>query len=140
MSNPSPPTPDRPGSDRGGHAVRLQQLQPRASPDEALAFFDSLPPVTIHQMLGAWRGAGLPSGHPLDGLLERFGWYGKRFDGADAVHPLVMGKPGALFSLTPSVVPLGWVRRNAPLLERGPVAAFAARSCAYFGRAVPRRA
>ena len=55
----------------------------------ALAFYDRLEPVGVEEMIGSWRGEGLPTGNPLDGLLERFGWYGKRFDGPDAAHPLV---------------------------------------------------
>lgn len=114
------------------HSARLQQLERRATAEEALAFFDSLPAVNVEHLLGAWRGAGLATGHPLDGLLERLGWHGKRFDAADAVHPLVMGEGGGRFNLIPSIVPLGWVRRNARLLAREPVAAVARRVMPWF--------
>lgn len=30
-------------------------------------------------MIGLWTGRGIPSGHPLDGVLENLGWFGKRF-------------------------------------------------------------
>ena len=42
-------------------------------------------------MLGRWRGSGLPTGSPLDGLLEAYGWYGKEFLDAETVHPLLFG-------------------------------------------------
>jgi hypothetical protein len=30
-------------------------------------------------MIGLWTGRGIPSGHPLDGVLENLGWFGKWF-------------------------------------------------------------
>ncbi|RBP06230.1 GXWXG protein [Roseiarcus fermentans] len=87
-------------------ASELAALRRRATPAEALAFFDRLPPMPATEMLGAWEGAGLHTGHPLDGLLEAVGWRGKRFDGPEAVHPLVFGKPGATFSVNPALAPL----------------------------------
>lgn len=59
------------------------------STEQALAIFDALDVVDIPFMLGAWRGTGFPTGHPLDGALEAWGWHGKRFDSAERVHPLV---------------------------------------------------
>ncbi|MBW4652360.1 MAG: DUF4334 domain-containing protein [Kaiparowitsia implicata GSE-PSE-MK54-09C] len=61
----------------------------RSSTAEALAIFDSLAPVEIDFMMGAWKGAGIPTEHPLDGVLEAYHWHGKWFDSADHVHPLV---------------------------------------------------
>ncbi len=85
---------------------RLAALKKIATPDGALAFFDDLPPMPITELVGAWAGAGLSTGHPLDGLLEAVGWRGKRFDGPEAVHPLVFGRPGATFSVNPALAPL----------------------------------
>ena len=45
--------------------------------DAALVRFDALPAPEPGQMAGRWRGTGLPTGHPLDGLLDLLGWYGK---------------------------------------------------------------
>jgi GXWXG protein len=70
-------------------ALRLHQLESGTTTEAALAFFDSLSPVEIATMIGAWRGRGVETGHPIDGLLERFGWHGKRFTGPDGAHPLV---------------------------------------------------
>ena len=73
------------------------------SPEAALIRFDGLPPVDTTELIGAWRGTGLPSGHPLDGLLERLGWRGKRFESEDRVDPLVF-EPG--LALDPAWLPL----------------------------------
>ena len=56
---------------------------------EALEVFDAAPAVSPEFMLGTWRGAELPTGHPLDGLLAASGWWGKQFLGAEKVHPLL---------------------------------------------------
>jgi len=83
---------------------RLTKLaDQRTSPDGMFAFYDSLPPVTVSEMLGSWKGAGVDTGNPFDGVLEKMGWRGKRFDGPDDVHPLVMvGSDGELFHLSKS--------------------------------------
>lgn len=61
-------------------ADRLRELQRGTTVEAALAFYDSLGPVGLDEMRGLWRGADLPTGNPFDGLLENFGWYGKRFE------------------------------------------------------------
>jgi hypothetical protein len=73
--------------------------------------------VPIEQMLGAWRGSGLDTGNPLDGLLEGFGWHGKRFDGREDVHPLIFQHPSGLFSVNSAFLPLGLVVRCARVLR-----------------------
>jgi hypothetical protein len=79
------------------------------SPEEALALFDGLAPVPIAAMVGTWRGAEFPSGHPLDGLLEASGWYGKRIDDAETVHPLLFytADRAQAFALDPGRLPMG---------------------------------
>jgi hypothetical protein len=59
------------------------------STEDALAIFDGLEPVGIEFMMGEWMGSGFPTGHKLDGLLETYHWYGKRFESQEDVHPLV---------------------------------------------------
>ncbi len=89
----------------------------RVSPAEALALFDSLPPVEPGFMLGAWRGGGFATGHPLDGGLQAYHWWGKRFESAEAVHPLVFERrSGALISVNPL-----WMLPVLGLLDSGPV-------------------
>lgn len=79
----------------------------------ALARFDSLPPVEARRLRGEWRGSGVPTGHPLDGLLELYGWWGKRFDGPDDVHPLVFQDGRGRFSVDPTGLPLSLLGAGA---------------------------
>jgi hypothetical protein len=88
----------------------------------ALDLYDTLAPVRVEEMTGSWRGESLRTGHPLDGLLERFRWHGKRFDGPDDAHPLIFDAGGERkVAINPAFVPLAsvvryrWVLR-APLL------------------------
>jgi hypothetical protein len=92
---------------------RLAELE-RASTttDDALAFFDTLAPMELERMWGRWRGNELRTGHPLEGLLERYGWYGKEFVDPETVHPLVFRDPsGSLFRVDPRKVPMGLAPR-----------------------------
>ena len=87
----------------------------------ALALFDQLAPVAPAELLGDWRGQGLATGHPLDGVLEAWHWHGKRFLSAEAVHPLIFAAAGGRrISFDPNWVPMAllrapWVGRLAPL-------------------------
>ncbi len=90
------------------------------SPEAALARFDSLPSVAFDELTGSWVGTGMPTGHPLDGLLERLGWQGKQFESAERVHPLIFRHNVALDpALLPLTVALRWPR----LARSGPVRA-----------------
>jgi hypothetical protein len=92
----------------------------------ALARYDALPPTSLAQLRGAWRGWGIPTGHRLDGVLEALGWQGKRFDDEDRVHPLVFRSGRRLVSVNPAVVPLALALRCAPALRtRAAAGAFA---------------
>ena len=64
----------------------------KVTSDEAYAIFDSLPPTSVEKLIGTWKGAEFPSGHPNDGLLAESGWFGKRFTDADTVDPLLFYK------------------------------------------------
>ncbi|MEO9328897.1 DUF4334 domain-containing protein [Gordonia aurantiaca] len=55
----------------------------------AIELFDSLPAVEPESMFGTWRGAEVPTEHPLDGFLAASGWWGKQFIDAENVHPLL---------------------------------------------------
>jgi len=61
----------------------------KTTTQEALQLYDSLDPVNCNFMLGQWRGAGLNTDHPMDGLLELSNWYGKEFVDSENVHPLL---------------------------------------------------
>ena len=89
---------------------RLTALEAGCTAAEAEALFDSLPAVLPAEMSGRYRGRELRTGHPMDGMLEASGWYGKQFDGPDEVHPLLFSAPGGdVFAVDPRKVPLGLV-------------------------------
>ena len=92
-----------------------------ATPEDALAFFDGLPPVPAAELIGRWRGSGLPTGSRLDGLLEAYGWYGKEFLGAEAVHPLLFGSRRRPRPVDPAWIPLSLLRDYAGLARLWPV-------------------
>ena len=85
-----------------GLSFSAAKAQGQATGDEALAIFDALEPVAPDFMIGAWKGEGFETGHPLDGVLERCHWHGKRFESEEHVHPLVFRKvSGKLTSVKP---------------------------------------
>lgn len=38
-----------------------------------------MPPIKPRELVGLWKGRGIPAGHAFDGVLENLGWFGKRF-------------------------------------------------------------
>lgn len=105
----------------------LQRMQQQGTtPEEAMAFFDALPAASIDDMYGTWHGEGLPTQHPLDGLLEKFHWYGKRFTGPDDVHPLLFGAADRLWSVNPAYMPMLLIRRYAGFFKSPIVAGLSA--------------
>jgi hypothetical protein len=108
----------------------LEALEAGTDLKTALAFFDSLPAVACEEITGRYRGRELATGHPMDGLLEASGWYGKQFDDVDHVHPLLFRSPGGeIFAVDPRKVPMG-------LAAKAP-AAVVARSQAAVGALKP---
>ena len=102
---------------------RLLELRRGTTVEAALAFFDGLAPVAVEDLIGAWWGEDLPTGNPLDGLLKKFGWHGKRFDGPDGAHPLIFdGGRGGRVAVNPAFAPLGLMVRR-PRLLHAPAAA-----------------
>jgi len=103
-------------SDDDDRLHRLLTLRHGATPERALRFVDRLPGVPVDAMLGRWHGAGWHTGHPWDGLLEAFGWYGKEFRSADDVRPLlVRDAAGNPRPVDPALVPVGLLRRRPEL-------------------------
>jgi hypothetical protein len=91
------------------------------SPEDALALFDRLPAVAVPELTGRWRGSGLPTGSPLDGLLEAYGWYGKEFVDAETVHPLLFpDRTGTPQPVNPGLIPIA-VLRDHPGLAAHPL-------------------
>lgn len=89
---------------------------------DALALFDASPAVDTEFMIGTWHGAELPTGHPLDGLLEASGWWGKQFVDGETVHPLLFTTRGGdgLWAVNPLLAfsGLGVVTRIPTLRRR----------------------
>lgn len=76
--------------------------QGKTTTEEALKFFDELETVDLDFMIGRWRGTGLHTSHPIDGLLEAFNWYGKEFIAPDQVHPLLfLDNNNQIFKVAP---------------------------------------
>lgn len=97
--------------------AELQEMQRGTNTAAALEFFDASRPVEVVEVMGAWRGSGLPTGHRLDGLLEAFGWHGKRYGSADDAHPLVFDEEDGTFCVNPGLVPMGLVLQAHRLLR-----------------------
>jgi hypothetical protein len=98
--------------------VTVREGEPvQADPQKDMtAWFQSLKPVEPVEMIGLWKGAGVPSGHPLDGVLENLRWFGKRFHPdmrADAL--LFQWHPGRLVAIDPRFIPIGLAIKLAPL-------------------------
>jgi hypothetical protein len=107
--------------DRRPAALRELRI---GAPDAAtvLGCFDRLPAVALTDLTGRWRGSELPSGHPLDGVLTAYGWYGKEVVDPETVHPLLWrraGGPPRPISL--DIVPVALLRNSAHL-ARNPLA------------------
>ncbi|OBA88570.1 hypothetical protein A5662_02435 [Mycobacteriaceae bacterium 1482268.1] len=100
--------------------------------DDALALFDASPAVEPEFMIGTWHGAELPTGHPLDGLLEASGWWGKQFVDGETVHPLLFTTSDghALWAVNPTLAfsGLGIVTKVPALRRRNHASAINAAS------------
>ncbi len=86
--------------------------------EQLLHQFDALQPIPSAEMHGLWRGQELCWGHPMEGMLQGLGWYGKIFLDDDRVHPLLFfnGARSGLFSVHPGRVPVGLALPGHPLL------------------------
>ncbi len=74
---------------------------------EAFDFFDQLEAVDIPFMIGSWKGQGLKTNHPMDGLLDSVNWFGKEFVDDETVFPLLFQKrTGDLFNVNPGRIPM----------------------------------
>jgi hypothetical protein len=113
--------------DPPGAQEQLEALRRDGDPAAALALFDALPAVAVEELVGAWRGSGVQTGHPLDGLLERYGWWGKRFDSPEEAHPLVFEDARGRFGVDPAGIPLALLVRSSGLLRQEPLALVARR-------------
>ena len=66
--------------------------------DAVWADLDTIRPA---DMLGRWHGGEFVTGHAMNGLLTKIGWYGKNFISTSEVQPLVCrNDAGELYSNT----------------------------------------
>lgn len=100
-------TPRTDPGDPAAHAAALAALGPSSTTIRALALFDTLPAVGAGELRGRWHGRELATGHPMDGLLEATGWYGKQFDDDESVHPLLFRTSGGIVPVDPRWAPMG---------------------------------
>ncbi|MEO6793113.1 MAG: DUF4334 domain-containing protein [Mycobacterium sp.] len=68
---------------------RLRERPDTIADAELDEFWATLPPATVEQMIGDWRGGEFVTGHKMNGQLEKVGWFGKSFRSATDVQPLV---------------------------------------------------
>lgn len=69
----------------------LDTLRDRTLDDDALAaLWRSLPPVQTSELRGLWHGWAVTTGHRAERMLERSGWYGKRFHSDEQVDPIIV--------------------------------------------------
>ncbi|WP_042198589.1 DUF4334 domain-containing protein [Paenibacillus camerounensis] len=102
------------------HELFIQKGQ--LTQEEAFSWFDQLEPAEMEQLWGNWCGSELTSGHPMDGLLSLTGWYGKGFQDAETVHPLIFKKKnGRLFTANPGFIPLNLPFQLIPQRIVGPL-------------------
>lgn len=52
-------------------------------------FWATLEPASIELMSGDWKGGEFVTGHRMNGQLEAARWFGKTFDSASDVKPLI---------------------------------------------------
>ncbi|PWE52933.1 hypothetical protein DEM27_27995 [Metarhizobium album] len=74
--------------------------------------FRHLQAIAPVELVGLWKGRGIATGHPFDGVLENLGWFGKRF-APDLRADALLFKSGErrLIAINPSLVPVGLALR-----------------------------
>lgn len=99
-----------PDACRWRRVIPLPKFPP--SQEAAFEYFDGLDAVQPPELIGLWEGKGIPTGHPLDGVLENLGWFGKRFN-ADMRADALLFKTGncRLAPVDPAHIPLRLVLR-----------------------------
>lgn len=70
-------------------------------PVELDALWADLEVVVASALVGSWRGFAFPTGHPVERVLARSRWHGKRFAAPNDATPLVCrADDGSLYSDT----------------------------------------
>ncbi|MFH8803386.1 DUF4334 domain-containing protein [Streptomyces sp. NPDC017936] len=82
--------------------ARFQELRERdglVDPAELDEIWAALATVRPEEILGEWKGGEFATGHPLNGMLAKAGWYGKTFASVHDVKPLMCrDEKGELYS------------------------------------------
>lgn len=95
------------------------------SQQTAFAKFRDLPAIEPTKLVGLWKGRGIATGHPFDGVLENLGWFGKRFAPdlrADAL--LFRSGERRLTAINPSMIPWDWLFASITSVEHVPRAIY----------------
>ncbi|MEE3852683.1 DUF4334 domain-containing protein [Gordonia sp. LSe1-13] len=91
-----------PGLSRTEAKARFAELRAatgRVDDAELDAIWGALETLRPEEMFGAWKGGEFTTGHPVNGMLEKAGWFGKTFTSRSDVQPLMCrGEDGKLFS------------------------------------------
>ncbi|MFE9059831.1 DUF4334 domain-containing protein [Streptomyces mutabilis] len=67
----------------------LRETHGKVEAAELDAVWAALDTVRPEEILGEWKGGEFDTGHPLNGMLDKAGWYGKTFTSVHDVKPLV---------------------------------------------------
>ncbi|MEV6162097.1 DUF4334 domain-containing protein [Streptomyces sp. NPDC052052] len=82
--------------------ARFRSLCAAEGPVESAELDDiwaALETVRPEEILGAWKGGEFDTGHPLNGMLPKAGWYGKTFHTLHDAKPLLCrDETGKLYS------------------------------------------
>ncbi len=77
----------------------LAERETGVSAAELDALWAELPVARAEDILGEWKGAAFPTGHPLRKALSVHRWYGKTFHSLLDAKPLICrAEDGSLFS------------------------------------------
>lgn len=68
---------------------RLIRAGGKVESETVESLYDALEPVDCESILGAWRGGGFDTGHPVYQQLGAMGWHGKTFHSISEVDPLI---------------------------------------------------
>ncbi|SEA61658.1 MULTISPECIES: DUF4334 domain-containing protein [unclassified Mycobacterium] len=83
-------------------AARFHQLRAQdgdVSPAALDDLWAQLPAVRAEDILGAWKGGEFRTGHPLNGMLATFKWFGKTMNSLSDVQPnMCYDENGELYS------------------------------------------
>ncbi|MEU3947895.1 DUF4334 domain-containing protein [Streptomyces sp. NPDC029526] len=67
----------------------LRETDGPVDPRELDAIWAALGPARPEDILGDWKGGEFRTGHPLEGMLPKAGWYGKTFTSVHDAKPLM---------------------------------------------------